>query len=76
MRFVVRLRRTVKYEEVYLKEYVTGTDCYKGLGEYLNYYRHQRRHQSLDRQTPWESTVPADRRRSVLLSKLCPPVVQ
>lgn len=51
---IERLWRTVKYEEVYLKEYVTGADCYKGLGEYLNYYGHQRRHQSLDRKTPWE----------------------
>jgi putative transposase len=56
---IERLWRTVKYEEVYLKEYVTGTDCYKGLGEYLNYYGHQRRHQSLDRQTPWEVYRPS-----------------
>ena len=56
---IERLWRTVKYEEVYLKEYVTGTDCYKGLSEYLYYYGHQRRHQSLDRQTPWEVYRPS-----------------
>ena len=28
---IERLWRTVKYEEVYLKEYATGTDCKKGL---------------------------------------------
>jgi len=56
---IERLWRTVKYEEVYLKEYVTGAGCYKGLGEYLNYYGHQRRYQSLDRKTPWEVCRPS-----------------
>lgn len=51
---IERLWRTVKYEEVYLKQYATGADCYQGLNEYLKYYGHQRRHQSLDRKTPWE----------------------
>jgi putative transposase len=40
---IERLWRTVKYEEVYLKEYVSGTDCYQGLEAYLDYYGHQRR---------------------------------
>ena len=50
---IERLWRTVKYEEVYLKEYATGTDCRKGLTRYFDYYGHERRHQSLDRQPPW-----------------------
>ena len=50
---IERLWRTVKYEEVYLKEYATGTDCRNGLTSYLDFYGHERRHQSLDRQTPW-----------------------
>jgi len=50
---IERLWRTVKYEEVYLKDYATGTDCKKGLSSYFDYYGHERRHQSLDRQTPW-----------------------
>ena len=50
---IERLWRTVKYEEVYLKEYATGTECKKGLASYFEYYGHERRHQSLDRQTPW-----------------------
>ncbi len=50
---IERLWRTVKYEEVYLKEYATGTDCRKGLASYFDYYGHERRHQSLGRQTPW-----------------------
>jgi putative transposase len=51
---IERLWRTVKYEEVYLKEYATGDDCYKGLKSYLHFYDNQRRHQSLDRRTPGE----------------------
>lgn len=51
---IERLWRTVKYEEVYLKAYACGADCYQGLDTYLDYYDHQRRHQSLARRTPWE----------------------
>ena len=50
---IERLWRTVKYEEVYLKEYATGADCQKGLTEYFFYYGRKRRHQALNRQTPW-----------------------
>jgi putative transposase len=51
---IERLWRTVKYEEVYLKEYTTGTDLYKGLRGYFNFYTRERKHSSLDRQTPAE----------------------
>lgn len=51
---IERLWRTVKYEEVYLKEYASGADCYQSLTEYLDYYDHRRRHQSLGRKTPWQ----------------------
>ena len=50
---IERLWRTVKYEEVYLKEYTSGTDCRNGLASYFDFYDHQRAHQSLNRQTPW-----------------------
>ena len=50
---IERLWRTLKYEEVYLKEYKDGADCHKGLKEYFEFYCRQRRHQSLGRQTPW-----------------------
>ncbi len=49
---IERLWRTVKYEEVYLKEYTTGTDLYKGLRRYFEYYTNERKHSSLDHQTP------------------------
>lgn len=51
---IERLWRTVKYEEVYLKEYVTGTDLSKGLSSYFDFYTRERKHSSLDRQTPAE----------------------
>lgn len=50
--FTERLWRTVKYEEVYLHEYVTPKDAFRGLGSYFHFYNHQRLHQSLDYRTP------------------------
>lgn len=52
--FIERLWRSVKYEDIYLKEYATGADCQKGLRSYFNFYCHERPHQSLDYRTPWE----------------------
>lgn len=51
---IERLWRTVKYEEVYLKEYASGTDLYEGLRSYFDFYCSERRHSSLDHQTPAE----------------------
>lgn len=50
--FTERLWRTVKYEEVYLHEYVTPKDAFQGLDTYFHFYNHQRLHQSLDYRTP------------------------
>jgi len=50
--FVERLWRSVKYEEVYLKAYDSITDARRSLGEYFAFYNAERRHQSLDRNTP------------------------
>lgn len=52
--FVERLWRTVKYEEVYLREYVDASDARTSLKRYLRFYNQARRHQSLDRRTPAE----------------------
>lgn len=51
--FIERLWRSVKYEDIYLKEYATGTDCQQGLRSYFQFYCHERPHQSLDNRTPW-----------------------
>ena len=49
---VERLWRTVKYEEVYLKDYTSVWDARQGLGEYFTFYNHERLHQALGYQTP------------------------
>jgi putative transposase len=49
---VERLWRTVKYEDVYLRDYQTPAEARLGLGRYFGYYNHLRRHRSLDRRTP------------------------
>ena len=51
---IERLWRSVKYEEVYLKEYASVRDCRESLGIYFAFYNHERRHQGLDRRTPWD----------------------
>lgn len=62
---IERLWRTVNYEEVYVREYATGTDCKKGLSSYFEHYGHQRRHQSLGRQTPWAVYRPQRSMRTI-----------
>jgi putative transposase len=52
--FVERLWRTVKYEEIYLKDYLAGADCKEGLTRYFKFYDHERPHQALGYRTPWE----------------------
>jgi putative transposase len=52
--FVERLWRSVKYEEVYLKAYETVHEARTSLAKYFDFYNHERGHQSLDRQTPWQ----------------------
>lgn len=50
--FVERLWRTIKQEEVYLKEYTDPLDAYSNLKEYINFYNHERPHSSLNYKTP------------------------
>lgn len=52
--FVERLWRSVKYEDIYLKEYDTVQSLQKGLHRYFRFYNHERLHQSLDDMTPAE----------------------
>jgi putative transposase len=52
--FIERLWRSVKYEEVYLKEYPTLPDARASLGSYFQFYNESRLHQSLDYRTPKE----------------------
>lgn len=50
--FVERLWRTVKYEEVYLKDYESGQEAQSSLSAYLKFYNKERLHQALGYRTP------------------------
>lgn len=52
--FTERLWRTVKYEEVYIKDYATPREVRDGLKDYLRFYNEERLHQALDYHTPAE----------------------
>jgi len=50
--FVERLWRSVKYECLYPHGYATVPALEQGLGEYFDFYRHERPHQGLEYSTP------------------------
>lgn len=52
--FIERLWRTVKYEEVYIKDYQTVREAVSGLSNYFEFYNNERPHQSLNKRTPAE----------------------
>lgn len=52
--FSERLWRSVKYEEVYIKDYRVYADARKGLSNYFDLFNHRRYHQSLGYKTPYE----------------------
>ena len=49
---VERLWRTVKYEDVYIRDYKNPVEARFGLRRYFEYYNWRRRHSSLGRKTP------------------------
>ncbi len=52
--FVERLWRSVKYEDVYIRNYSSLKEAREGLKEYFKFYNCERLHQSLEYQTPLE----------------------
>jgi len=50
--FIERLWRSVKYEEVYLKDYANGWDAEASLAAYFHFYNEERIHQALGYRTP------------------------
>lgn len=50
--FIERLWRTVKYENIYLKDYQTVRELYSGLANYFTLYNTERPHSSLSGYTP------------------------
>jgi putative transposase len=64
--FIERLWRSVKHQEIYLRDYTTVADVEEGLRLYFAKYNHERPHQSLDNLTPakvyeWGVAVKAKR---------------
>jgi putative transposase len=50
--FIERLWRSLKYEEVYLNAYDTIPQAKEGIGRWMRFYNHRRKHQALEKQTP------------------------
>jgi putative transposase len=50
--FIERLWRSLKYEEVYLRDYRLVREAHQGIGNWFRFYNHERPHQSLGYQTP------------------------
>ena len=50
--WIERFWRTVKYEEIYLKEYKSIDELYSGIKEYIDFYNNDRGHQTLKYATP------------------------
>lgn len=52
--FIERLWRSVKYEDIYIKEYESVEDLRKGLKRYFQHYNTNRPHQTFEGKTPSE----------------------
>jgi putative transposase len=51
-RFIERLWRSVKYEDIYVQDYGDGLSAGRGLGRWFDRYNQERPHQALDYATP------------------------
>jgi len=49
---IERLWRTLKFQDIYIKDYQTVMELMSGLDAYFQFYNYERPHQSLDNQTP------------------------
>jgi putative transposase len=75
--FVERLWRSVKYEEVYLRDYTDGWQAEASLGAYFRFYNEERIHEALGYRTPLEvyrerdssDTQPPDEKRIEIARK-------
>jgi putative transposase len=50
--FIERLWRSVKYEEIYVRDYEDGTAARRRLSQYFRFYNTERPHQALENRTP------------------------
>jgi len=78
--FIERLWRSLKYEEVYLRDYRMVPEARAGIGRYFQFYNYERPHQSLQYRTPADlyrsrnvrSGTTQFGRRALLTWGLCP----
>ena len=74
---IERFWRTIKYEDIHLKQYQTIKEGRKGIGEFINHYNYQRPHQALDYERPADiyfadkeiETLPSQQYKEALLKK-------
>ena len=52
--YIERFWRSLKYEDIYIKDYSTMADLKEGIKQYISFYNSKRFHQSLDYETPDE----------------------
>lgn len=52
--FIERLWRSLKYEDIYIRDYETVKEAIKGISRYFEFYNNERPHQSLGYRTPSE----------------------
>jgi len=50
--FVERFFRTLKYEDIYLNEYINPKSLRRGINKYIRFYNEQRPHESLGYRCP------------------------
>ena len=48
----LRLWKSVKYEDIYLKAYTSMAEVRNGLANYFQFYNEKRWHNNFDRKTP------------------------
>jgi putative transposase len=61
--FVERLWRTVKYEDIYIRDYGSLAALTRGLEAYFHFYNYERYHQSLDYAVPAAVHLPVKEQR-------------
>lgn len=52
--YVERLWRSLKYEDIYIRDYASMKELRNGINRYFDFYNNVRFHQSLDYRTPHE----------------------
>ena len=50
--FIERLWRSLKYEDIYIRDYQTVLELCAGLDRYFRFYNHERPHQALEDKSP------------------------